>query len=210
MSLTKAERRARTKVLAMVYRTQIKLEDLEIDLNVERARDEVFRRFMSVRESLFRKSVALTDGDPLPNDWVLAANRAVVTGTGKKMAYINVSDVGFVTKNTWGTATSSTACYYFSDQKFVTVPAGLACTVYYYYQPVRLAGSGINDTTQDNMPQELEAAIIAGAFERCLQMMLEEADALKLTQVEMENTQDSLAQFYKNYFDVQTEEARSA
>lgn len=209
MSLTKAQRRYRTKVLAEVYRTNIKLQDMEIDLNVERARDEVFRRFMSVRESLFRKSTTLADGDALPVDWVLAANRAVTSG-GKKMAFINVSDIGFTSNNTWGAATSTNACYYFCNQKFNTVPAGLTGnTVYYYYQPVRLAGTSIPDSTTDNMPQELEAAIIAGAFERCLQMMLEEADALKLTQVELDNTKESLQLFYRDYFQTQTESPRT-
>lgn len=209
MSLTLAQRLAKVEAYAMVYHRGIKLSDQLMIKNIERSRDEVYRRFLNTQENTFRKPVSLADGAALPADFVIFANNAYWTsGTNFPAALIEVEEIPEVYVNPLVSAVSTGnkyACYYSADQKFNTIPAGLTMTVEYYAKPAALFTTPIDLTLTDNMPEDTEDAIARGAFERCLQVLLDEQTALPYTQAQIAAVSEAAANFYKDYFTVQTQ-----
>ena len=208
MSLTKGDRRDKLRVQLQVFRAVPALAPDYLDLNIERARDEVYRRYVFTEEHRFRKSTTVNNGDALPGDFMLYANRAYDNSGSKALSLIQPSQIGSRTTNAWDTAQNSSGSIMFANGKVYLFPSGTigACTMWYYYIQPRMAGSAIPDSTQDYMPADTEDAIIAGAVVRTLQMLVDEKEKFSLDKAQVNSIVDSLKTFQTQYMISQNED----
>lgn len=208
MSLTKGDRRDKLRVQLQVYRAVPDLAPDYLDLNIERARDEVHRRYIFTEEHRFRKSATFSNGDALPADFMLYANRAYDNAGSKALSLIQPSQIGSRTTNAWDTAQATSGSVMFADGKVYLFPSGTIgpCTIWYYRTQPRLAGAAIPDTTQDFMPADTEDAIIAGAVVRTLQMLVDEKEKFNLDKAQVNSIVDSLKTFGVQYLVSQNED----
>lgn len=209
MSLTLVERRNKLLAQSMVFRA---LPDLPVDLlglNIERARDEVFRRYMFTEEWRFRKFTTVNNGDNLPSDFIMYANRAYRNSDSTPISFMQPSQIGSRTNNVWGAAKNTNGSILFGDGKVYLYPTATigACTMHYYAKQPRLAGQA--DSTTDTMPADAEDAIVAGAFVRTLQMLVEEKERFALDSAQVAAVIDSLKEFQTGYVYSQNEDPRN-
>lgn len=209
MSLTLVERRNKLLAQSMVFRALPDLPTQLLNLNIERSRDEVYRRYMFTEEWRFRKSATFNTGDSLPVDFGMYANRAFRNSDSSPISFMLPSQIGSRTNNVWGAASNSNGSILFGDNKIYLYPTATigACTVHYYAKQPRLAGQA--DSTTDNMPPDSEDAIVAGAFVRTLQMLVDEKERFALDSAQVTAVVDSLKEFQQGYVYSQNEDPRN-
>lgn len=209
MSLTLVERRNKLLAQSMVFRALPDLPVELLNLNIERARDEVYRRYIFTEEHRFRKSASVSNGAALPSDFGMYANRAVRNADSTPLSFMQPSQIGSRTNNTWGAAKNTSGSILFGDGLIYLYPQATigACTVYYYAKQPRLAGQA--DSTTDTMPADTEDAIVAGGFVRTLQMLVDEKERYALDAAQVAAITDSLKELQTGYAYSQNEDPRN-
>ena len=212
MAFTKGDIRGLVKQACLVYRSNIKLDDRTIDLNIQRATDEIFAASVNAKEWLFRKTASFADGDALPADFYMFANHAVDgSGTPVPASYIKASAKGFRETNKWDLATATSISYYTINQTIKIIPlASAPLTISYYFRPADLADPLVADATNSSMPDELKMLLAFGAARWCYQMLYDEAMALGLSQEERELFKSSIDLYSIQYNLLQTREAKNS
>lgn len=206
MSLTKGARREKLLTQLMVFRSVPDLPPDLLDLNLERSRDEVARRYMFTEEWRFRKSVSVSNGDALPADFILFANEAYRTSDGTALSIIEPPLIGSRTNNAFGSAQNTSGSVLFGDGRVYLYPSATigACTMHYYTRQPHMVLQA--DSTQDGMPPDTEDAIVAGGVIRTLQMLVEEKEKFQLDKAQVASITDSLKTFQMTYFTSQNED----
>jgi hypothetical protein len=209
MSLTLIERRNKMLAQSMVFRALPDLPVELLNLNIERARDEVYRRYMFTEEHRFRVSVSVSNGASLPADFGMYANRGFHNADNSPLKFMQPSQIGSRTNNTWGAAKNSDGSILFGNGLIYLYPQGTigACTVFYYAKQPRLAGQP--DSTTDTMPPDTEDAIVAGGYIRTLQMLVEEKERYALDMAQVKAVTDSLNELQSGYVYSQNEDPRN-
>lgn len=215
MSLTMKQRRDWVKALGMVYHPEVELTPQLIDLNLQWSRNEQYKSDLRANEHNYRKSATLTDGDPLPDDFVLYADEAYYdnSGTNTPLALISIFQVPFArTGNTLIKGLATQPKLFFANQNVNTIPAGLSFTFTYYWRPVDLFNptSPVADSLEDNMPAYTEPNIVRGAAERNLVTVMSREQAMAIMQVRAQQAAVVNQEFYHNLIEVSSESTRSA
>lgn len=207
MSLTIAQRIAKVKVLLYIYHEQVKVTEQLVAMNVQLSRDEVYKADLPTREYNYRKTITVNHNDPLPTDYVAYGNNAwcTVDGNIATISYLDIQEVAGARTNPFMAALADTPKLYFCDQKIKFLPDAVplaGVNFEYYWRPVDLFASDdtIGDTTTDNMPEDTEYAIVRGAAERCLQMLMGKEQAMQLIQQAMNESAENIDKFYADFF----------
>lgn len=205
MSQTLQWRVDRVKALARKLQAVLTLPDQMIRLNVHLSRNEVYMRYLPMAEHLFRKSISLADGATLPDDYVRYAENATYTtgGATYPFGYIPAEKIASVKTQTMFKAFATDPKLAIYDGKLHTYPTGITVDNWnYYWHPVDLFASdnSIDPTTQDNMPQETEFAIVRGAFERSLRMQLGHDAMVAFLDKNRSEVQEATTEFYRELF----------
>lgn len=192
---------AKLKAYSRDFKPMIRLSDQIMARMIEHARNEMWLRYLTAQEDLFRTSAALLDGDNLPADYGRAADRCFLAGTPNvAMEQITPMQVGDVTVNPFEKGTTALPKYFLCDQKFNTVPPAQTGTFHYYKKPATLFADPLVLATDDGMPAETADDIMIGAFERCVVLLQDDAEKLGLTTVEREAVNDAIAQFHAGVY----------
>lgn len=168
---------------------------------IERSRDHVWRKECIVRDNLFRKFVTVASDDDYPADQVMYANNMYYTVSASLVpfTFVNIQEIGAATNNRYALGTATTPKVFFSDQKIRTIPSGLSAIEYeYIVRPTVLDGAAL--TTTDEMPEDTEAMIIRGAFERALGQLRNDRDMLELSGLTKDEVQRATQQYYLNQY----------
>lgn len=204
MSATIGDRLNRLKVMLNVVVPLVEIDDKLLIHFIEMSRDQCWRTEVKSVEFLFRTTATLASDDDLPADYVSYANNATYTtgGATYPFKYIEIKEIGSVKTNTYGQLTATNPGLWFSDGKLRTFPSALTgITFEYVKKPQTFLGQAL--TTQDDMPQYTEASIVRGAFERALLQILDESNALKLSQAQLAEVQDATKRYYDGFFENQ-------
>lgn len=204
MSATIGDRLNRTKVMLNVVVPLVEIDDKLLIHFIEMSRDQVWRSEVKNVEFLFRTTATLASNDVLPADYVSYANNAtyVVSATTYPFKYVEIKEIGSVKTNPYGQLTTTNPGLWFADGRLRTFPDTLTgITFEYIKKPQTFFGQAL--TTQDDMPQYTEASIVRGAFERTLLQILEESDALKLSQAQLNEVQNATIRYYEGYYENQ-------
>ena len=168
---------------------------------LERARDHVWRKEIIVRDNIFRKFATVNSDDNYPVDFVSYANNAYYTVSAALVpfAFINIQEIGAATNNRYGLGTATTPKIFFSDKKIRTVPGSLTGIQFeYIFKPTVLDGAPL--TTTDEMPEDTEAMIVRGAFERALGQLRNDREMLELSGLTREEVQNATQRYYLEYY----------
>lgn len=203
---------SKLKAYGMNFTQSIALSDSIQVRNIEHARNEVFMRYLTKQEELFRVVATVADNDLLPADWVRNADRSYTTdGGGNRTSFvlIDVQQIGDVTVNSFLKGTAAEPRYFFCDQRANTIPPGLTgVSMWYYQRPPLLWTDPLDLTIDDGMPYDAADDITVGAYERNLQVLLDEANALGLTKHQREEVQHASSTFYSEVYKQQTRPTR--
>ena len=212
MAFTKGDIRGLVKQQCLVYRAQTKLDDRTIDLNIQRATDEIFVASVNAKEWLFRKTASFADAAALPADFYMFANHAVDgSGTPVPGSYIGATEKGFRETNKWDLATATSISYYTINQTIKILPlASAPLTISYYFRPTNLADPTVLDSVASSIPDELKMLLAFGAARWCYQMLYDEAAALGLSQDERDLFKSSIDLYSMQYNLLQTREAKNS
>jgi hypothetical protein len=205
MSQTLQWRVDRTKALARKLNANLTIPEQMIRLNVHLGRNDAYMRYLPQAEHLFRKSISIADGANLPNDYVKYAENATYTTSGStySFSYIPAEKISSVKTQPMFKAYGTDPKLAIYDGKVHTFPTGITIDNWeYYWHPVDLFASdnSIPLTTQDNMPQETEFAIVRGAFERSLRMQLGHDAMVEFLEKNRNDIQVATAEFYRDVF----------
>jgi hypothetical protein len=168
---------------------------------IERSRDHVWRKEIVVRDNIFRKFATVASDADVPVDYVSYANNAyyVVSSVNVPFAFANIQEIGAATNNRYALGTATTPKIFFSDQKIRTIPTGLSGIQFeYVFKPTALDGAPLSTT--DEMPEDTEAMIVRGAFERALGQLRNDRDMLELSGLTKEEVQKATQQYYLDYY----------
>lgn len=212
IAMTLAQHLSKLNAYGMNFMPNIMLDASIQVRNIEHSRNEVYMRYLTKQEELFRTSQTLADGDPLPVDWVINANRTYTTSGGINTPFvlIDLSQIGDVTVNPFLKGTTSYPRYFYCDQKFNTVPPSMSnCIHWYYKRPPLLWADPLVLSTDDGMPADTADDITLGAFERNLQVLLDEADALGLTKAQLDEVRKAERTFYTEVYKQEIEPTRN-
>lgn len=203
MSLTLAVRLEKTKVMANIVIPLVEIPDQLLIANIERSRDQVWRALVPIREPIFRTTATLATDDLLPSDYVSYANNAtyVVSATTYPFKFVNIQEIGSIKKNPFDQCTATAPGLWFSDGRLRTFPIGLTgITFEYVKRPTGFFGAVPPYSETDSLPEDSEAQIVRGAFERTLQNITDEQSGLKLSQAQLQSVGQATERYYNGFF----------
>jgi hypothetical protein len=201
MSQTTKQRLDRLSIYLNEYLPLQKIPPQLLVKFIERSRDHVWRSIIIVRDNIFRKFATVNSDANLPADFVSYANNAYYTVSANLVpfAFVNIQEIGAATNNTYALGSATTPKIFFSDQKIRTIPTGLTSIEFeYIFRPTALDGQPLSTT--DEMPEDTEAMIVRGAFERALSQLRNDRDMIELAGLTKDEVQKATQQYYLDYY----------
>jgi hypothetical protein len=214
MSHTLKQRIDDVITMAGVYDVTLKLSRGQFARAIEFARDETFWSIFPSRPDRFKATDMFTDQDPVPDGWLGYISGTYDNGgdTGI-IGYIQIPKIPAVKKKKLIKATASRPVIYLCDtdsdgvNKINTIPSGIAdMDLFFYKHPVPLYADPLDETVQDNMPEDTEPFIVRGAFERLLKQQVNDQVRLKLTTIEIEAAERAQTRLYEEIARYQNED----
>ncbi len=174
-----------------------KLPPQLVDQFIEYCAFWVWRALARQNESLFRKTVTLNDGDPLPADWGGFAYRAYYIVNSKRVPFFwtQVQKIARLQTSIYNQAIGSRPALHFAEQKINTLPAGLTNVVVSYYKiPPKLFGQA--DSTDDGLTPNASSYVWRAAAARCMSFFLPAKQAWAYDEKLRQEDSDSIKKFY--------------
>lgn len=187
-----------------------KLPPQVVDQFIEYAARDVARAYILQNEALFRKTVVLNDGDPLPTDWYGFAYRAYYTLNGNRIPFFwtKIQKVARLLTSKYNLATATRPGLHLCNQILNTLPAGIqAVTLSYYQRPPALFGQA--DSTDDGLPPNASPYVWRGAAVRAAAFFMDPNNAWKNDEKLRQENLDSVKRYYAGVFEKNTKDVRN-
>lgn len=197
--------------LAASYGVEIRLGKRHFYRAIQMSVDEVFRRIFPKRPQIFEKTATLADGDPLPSDYVAFQDVYMLDGSGNRIGFrfAPIPEIPAMKLNTTALATSTEPVFNLyrnatnDPLRFHTLPVAIASVQFVYTSKPTVLWDYQNTTGREtitsNLPEDTDQLVVRGAFERLTVMMVEEQDALNITQAGLERIQAANAELYMEH-----------